>query len=125
MSVFLSRMRVRMLRPSALVLAASMLALTACSGAPDADAAKQALLYSESFRKGVNLTYNSRDNPEISETVLNAFTIELRSCAAASGAPGHVCEYRMVMRTSFGRTHEDPWRKARFYEENGTWRVEL
>lgn len=62
-----------------------------------------------------------RANPQ---DALNAAVVQKTGCAAAQGAPGFVCDFRLGLKRPGGKVEYAPPGKGRFFKAGGGWAVE-
>jgi hypothetical protein len=106
-----------------------LLTVAACSGEPGTAQITQAIRGNAQVVQSVqaSLDLEARMNGKTPRTIEQAFdemVVEKGQCVAASGAAGHVCDFR-VKRTTDGQTTEGEWAKARFFEASGSWNLEV
>lgn len=107
----------------------ALLCLAACSGGePGAAEMKEAIANNPRLMMTIGMALQANaalgDGTQSDPAAaLDAATIEKGSCAAASGASGFVCDFRIGIQAN-GHVQFGPWSKARFYSANGSWQIE-
>lgn len=112
------------------VLLASAVMLGGCfGGEPSASDMAQALRTTPGMGEGLVLmsgmsppAFGSPAAKEAMQKLLDGLSIEKIGCAAAQGAPGYVCDYRLSFRMADGRTRQVPSAaKGRFFKASNGW----
>jgi len=114
------------------VLLASALTLGGCfGGEPGASDMAQALRTTPGMGEGLALMsgatlppYGSAAAKEAMQKLLDGLSVEKIGCAAAQGAPGYVCDYRLSFRMPNGQTRQMPSpARGRFFKASNGWQV--
>lgn len=89
------------------------IALSGCSGEPSVADMKQAVAGSPLMTALAQM--GSRN--------IAALEVDKGGCAAASGAPGFVCDLRVGYRVN-GQVQYGAWGKGRFFKADGAWQFQ-
>ena len=98
---------------TALGMAFISFALCGCSDEPGASDMKRAIAANPAMAALSRI--GGRD--------LSNLVVDKGGCAAATGAPGYVCDVRVGYRTG-GQVQYGAWGKGRFFKANGAWQFQ-